>query len=151
MDLYFFSYTGTCQSIAKELGSLLKSTPRAIKTYKLPYFLWLIFSFIPNLQVKISYEKPTSPYGVVIFPKWTFNCPPITTFLREVSFKKLLLVICYGGWREKPYGEYYKNLALRKSKEVKIYYIKRASWERNKAFELERLEETVLKTFGEEG
>ncbi|MFN3505337.1 MAG: hypothetical protein ACK4Y7_03900 [Caldimicrobium sp.] len=125
IDLYCFSYTGTSLEVAKALSSILKISPKVIKTYRLPYFLWLITSFIPSFKVPILFEKPASSYGILVFPKWTFNCPPVTAFLEKVSFEKLLLVICYGGWREKPYGEYYRRFSLKKSSMVAVHYIKK--------------------------
>ncbi|MFN3406654.1 MAG: hypothetical protein ACK40E_02860 [Caldimicrobium sp.] len=125
IDLYYFSYTGTSKDVVEALSSLIKVSPKEIKAYKWPYILWLITSFIPSLKVPITFEEPTSPRGILVFPKWTFNCPPITAFLEKVSFEKLLLVICYGGWREKPYGDYYKRISLKRSAEVALHFIKK--------------------------
>lgn len=147
MDLYYFSYTGISLSVAKELSYLLKIPPKEIKTYSLPYFFWLILSFIPYLQVKISFEIPSSPYGILVFPKWTFNCPPVTSFLQRVSFERLLLVITFGGWREIPYGEFYKDLASKKSSLVKVYYIKKSAWLENKNEESGHLIELISSFF----
>jgi hypothetical protein len=128
VDLYYFSFTGTSKSLAFALASKLKITPKEIKSFSFPYPIWLLLSFIPPLCLKSKFEPPESSSGILVFPKWTFNCPPVTYFLKGVSFEKLLLIILYGGWREKPYGEFYRKLALKKSKRVDIIYIKRKKW-----------------------
>lgn len=148
--IYFYSFTGTSGSIAKALGETLEIQPRRIIGPDFNYLLWLILSFIPNLGVRIHYEKPTERYGIFIFPKWTFNCPPATAFLKEISLEKLLLVIVYGGWREKPYGEYYKALASGNSEKVELHFIRRRNWRENQAKELQSLINRVRSFFSEE-
>lgn len=140
MDLYYFSYTGTSKEIALALAKSLNIVPKEIRTYSFPYPFWLFLSFIPRLEIKAHFEPPQGPYGVLIFPKWTFNCPPVTYFLKKVSFQKLFLIITYGGWREKPYGRSYKNLAQKTSKEVEVFYVKRSVWRREKELLLKEIE-----------
>lgn len=149
MDLYFYTYSGISLSIAQELSKHFNLKPKSIITHKRSYFFWLFLSFFPNLPVKITYEEPKSSYGILIFPKWTFNCPPVTAFLKKVKFEKLLLIITFGGWREKPYGEHYKELALEKSKCVEVIFIKRSNWLNNRVEELGVLIEKSLTFFKE--
>ena len=143
MDLYYFSYTGTSRNVAFALAEIFKITPKEIKSFSFPYPIWLFLSFIPHLSLKAYFEYPKSPFGILVFPKWTFNCPPVTYFLKNVSFEKLLLIIPFGGWREKPYGEYYKKLALKKSKKVDIIYIKRKNWHSKEEQILKEISEKV--------
>lgn len=94
-----------------------------IKTKKKhSYFFWLVLSFLPHCGVKLI-EKPVAQSQVVFicFPKWTLNCPPVTSFLREVNLsgKIVYLVITYGGFNEKQYAEVYKEKVKKICKEVK--------------------------------
>ncbi|BAU23122.1 hypothetical protein THC_0731 [Caldimicrobium thiodismutans] len=143
MDLYYFSYTGTSKEIALALARRFNAIPKEIKTYSFPYSFWLLLSFIPGFEIRANFEPPQSPYGVLVFPKWTFNCPPVTYFLKKISFEKLILIITYGGWREIPYGEYYKKLASKNCKEVEVIYIKRKLWERKKELSLLEIERNI--------
>ncbi len=147
LDLYYFSYTGISETLAKDLAKRLKLTPKALKTYSLPYPLWLFLSFIPSLKIKTFFERPSFKRGIFIFPKWTFNCPPATTFLTEVSFEKLLLIITYGGFKEKSYGKYYQKLGFKNSKEVTVLYVRRKDFLQNKEKILENLVSEIFKIF----
>ncbi len=129
MDIYYFTYTGTSKKIANWLGEKFKITPKEIKTYSLPYFIWLFLSFIPYFPVKAFFDVPSNETIIVCFPKWTFNCPPITYFLKKIYCRKLILVITYKGWGERKYGEIYKNLVAKKIKEIKLIFVKRKLWE----------------------
>jgi len=143
VDLYYFSYTGTSKSIALALARELKIVPKEIKSYSFPYPIWLLFSFIPHFSLKAYFEPQENSYGILIFPKWTFNCPPVTYFLKHTAFEKLFMIITYGGWREKPYGEYYKNLATKRCKDVDLIFIKKSEWEKNKYSLLIKIEEKI--------
>ncbi len=129
MDIYYFTYTGTSQKIASWLGKKFKISPKEIKSYKFPYLIWLFLSFIPYLPLRAYFDPPSNDTVILCFPKWTFNCPPITYFLKKIYCKKLILVIAYKGWGEKTYGNIYKNLVVNKIKEVKIIFVKRKLWE----------------------
>ncbi len=150
LEIYFYSFTGVSKEIAKSLGALLGVEPKEIEGPSWGYPLWLFLSFIPHLRVKIRFERPKGNYGILVFPKWTFNCPPVTAFLKEVFFERLFLVISYGGWREKPFGEYYVRLARERAKEVAVDYIKRAHWLENKEREIQRLWLSLENFFGPE-
>ena len=130
MDIYYFSYTGISKEIAEWLGKKFKIKPKEIKTYRFPYFIWLVLSFIPYLSLKALFEPPSNETIILCFPKWTFNCPPITYFLKKIHCKRLILVISYKGWGEKSYAKLYKNLGSKKAKEVSTILIKRKLWEK---------------------
>jgi flavodoxin len=125
-DIVFFSRTGNTRVVSEEIFNLLAKDLELklieIKSKKnYPYFFWLILSFLPYCGVKITCEDVTSDLVFVCFPKWTINCPPITTFLRQVNLteKKVYLVITYGGFDEKRYMEAYKKKIKKLCKEVK--------------------------------
>lgn len=129
MDIYYFTYTGTSKEIAEWISKKFNIKAKKIETYKFPYFIWLFLSFIPYLPIKTFFEPPSNETIIFCFPKWTFNCPPATSFLRKLSCKKLILIISYKGWGEKLYYRLYYKLASKKTKELKIIFIKRKSWE----------------------
>ncbi len=61
-------------------------------------------------------------------PKWTVNCPPITSFLRKghLRHREVFLVITYGGFDEKRYAQSYKKKIERVSAGVRnILLVKR--------------------------
>lgn len=147
LDLYYYSFTGTCEDIASELGQFLGLIPKAIKSYEFSYWIWLFLSFFPMIYTKISYPLPESREAILVFPKWTFNCPPVTAFLRKVKFERLFLIVSYGGWGERPYGERYKRLALQKSTNLELHLVKRSEWQRDKEKELEKIKEKLLAFF----
>lgn len=131
MEIYYFTYTGLSKTIAEKLGGILKTKPREITTLKLPYGLWLLLSFFPGLVVKSKFEPPSSKDIILCFPKWTFNCPPVTYFLKKLkshSIETLILLISYRGWGQHHYEKIYKKLALSVSKNVKIFFIKQKRW-----------------------
>ncbi len=129
--VYFFSRTGTSQKIAIFLAKKLKIPLREIKSFPLPYVLWLLLSFFPHLKVKSFFETPEEEEIILCFPKWTFNCPPITYFLKKFQCKRLFLIISYGGWGEKWYAKHYKKMALKCAGEVKVKCVKRKKVEKN--------------------
>ncbi len=147
LDLYYYSFTGTCKEIASELGQFLGIIPKTIESHNFPYWTWLLLSFFPKVSTKISYPPPESREAILVFPKWTFNCPPVTAFLKKVNFERLFLIISYGGWGEKPYGERYKNLALQRSTYLALHLVRRSDWHRNKKNQLEKIKEKLLAFF----
>jgi putative NADPH-quinone reductase len=61
-------------------------------------------------------------------PKWTYNCPPIASFLKKTNLngKILYLIITYGGFDEKRYAESYKNKISKVCEDVKdVLLVKR--------------------------
>lgn len=114
MNLYFYTFTGNCRKIAEAVAKKTGIKPREIKTYNLPYIIWLMLSFIPYLGVKISAEEPDDSRIILCFPKWTLNCPPVTSFIRKFARgRKILMIICYGGFDERRYAEFYRKFAIR--------------------------------------
>ncbi len=114
MNLYFFTYTGNSRRIAEIVASKLNVKPKEIRTYRFPYPIWLLLSFIPFLGVKIDVDEPDDDRILLCFPKWTFNCPPITAFLKKFARgREILMIICYGGFDERRYAEFYRKFALK--------------------------------------
>ncbi len=135
MDVYYFTYTGCSRRVAEWIAEATGGELKEIRCYRLPYAVWLLLSFFPLLEVPASFEAPSSDVAFLCFPKWTLNCPPVTYFLRRVHFKKLGLAICYGGFDERRYAEFYAAFAARRAEIVKVILIRRR--------ELQRCEEIV--------
>ncbi len=130
MDIIYFSYTGNCQKIAHFLAKKLGLLSKEIQAPRLPYFLWLILSFIPNLPFKVEIPSLKDQNLVLVFPKWTFNCPPITFFhyycvRNGIKFSKIFLIISYGGFGEKKYAQKYAQKFQKISQEVKVFLLKK--------------------------
>ncbi len=123
VPIYFFSRTGNSKKVAFLLAKKLKTEPKEIQSYKFPYFLWLILSFIPFLPVKSNFPEVKAEEIILCFPKWTFNCPPITYFLIKCPCKRLTMIITYKGWGKNHYEKFYKFLCLILRKQVKIHFI----------------------------
>ena len=116
IDIVYFSWTGNTKKVVDVMVEglpqqfrprLLTITPK--RDY--PYFVWLFFSFIPRLGVAIECESPKASSVILAMPKWTVNCPPVTTFLRNgyLKNKKVFLVITYGGFDQDRYAESYRH------------------------------------------
>ncbi len=106
----YFSFTGKSKAVAEEIGRRLKAEIMSVEPrIKLPYLGWLFLSFIPELGFPIRNLEIPCNLIVLCFPKWTFNCPPITSLIKagKLRGKKVFVVIVYGGWDEKRYGKYY--------------------------------------------
>lgn len=114
VNLYFFTFTGNSRKIAEMVADELAVELKEIKSLRLPYVAWLLLSFIPYLGVKIDVQPPKGKEIILCFPKWTFNCPPITTFLKKFAKGiEIRMIVCYGGFDEKRYAEFYKNFAMK--------------------------------------
>ena len=127
MQIYYFSRTGTCEKVAKILEKILNLKAQKVKTYRLPYPVWLLLSFIPFIGIKTWFTPPQDEEIVFCFPKWTFNCPPATGFLKKIKCKTLYLIVCYGGWGEKHYEKVYRILISKYciAEKVKVKFLKR--------------------------
>ena len=126
VDIAYFSWTGNTKKvveiISQELSKYVKVNVIEIKPKRnYPYLIWLFLSFIPNLAVAIECEEVNSNIIFICMPKWTFNCPPIASFLKKANLngKILYLIITYGGFDEKRYAESYKNKISKVCKDVK--------------------------------
>jgi len=108
----YFSYTGNTKRIAQALSVRLRTscnveTVEIIPTRKRSYLHWLAYSFVPDSEVEIeNHEMDLSPYDIVVlgFPKWTFSCPPLNSFvrkLRNVARPKFCLFMTSGGFDER--------------------------------------------------
>lgn len=108
----YFSYTGNTKRIAQALSIRLRRSCEVeeveiIPTRKRSYLHWLAYSFVPDSEVEIGNpEIDVSPYDVVLlgFPKWTFSCPPLNSFvrkLRNVAGRKFCLFMTSGGFDER--------------------------------------------------
>lgn len=131
MEIYYFTYTGFSKKIAENLGKILDIRPKEIKSFKFPYLIWLILSFFPYLGIKATFEPPTSKTVFLCFPKWTFNCPPVTYFLKKLKnypVENLILFVSYKGWGADHYKKIYTKLSLNVSKNVIIFFIRNKRW-----------------------
>ena len=154
VDIVFFSRTGNTRAVVEEIfQALVKSSNVNLIEIKAktnyPYFIWLLLSFLPNFGVKIVRNDVTvtSDLVFICFPKWTINCPPVTTFLRQVSLteKVVYLVITYGGFDEKRYAEAYKEKIKKLCKEVKgVLLVKRSEIKKGNLGEIRNWIERVL-------
>ena len=133
IDLVYFSRTGNTRRVAELIFDELKRRFSVnlieIKTRDYLYIIWLFLSFIPNLGVKIDRVDVNSRTIVLCMPKWTFNCPPVTSFLNQVDLrnKNIHLVITYGGFDEKRYAKYYADKIKRLGAIVKdVLLVKRS-------------------------
>jgi len=131
VNLYFYTFTGNSRKIAEIVAKETGVKPREIRTYNFPYIIWLMLSFIPYLGVRISAEEPDCSKIILCFPKWTLNCPPVTSFLRKFAKgRKILMIICYGGFDEKRYAEFYRKFAIKcGALEAKYLLVKRRKLE----------------------
>jgi len=74
---------------------------------KRSYLHWLAYSFVPGSEAEIRNQPmELSDYaGVVLgFPKWTFSCPPLNRFIRElagVQVPSFFLLMTCGGFDER--------------------------------------------------
>lgn len=125
MELYYFSFTGRSRKIAEWISEHLSIEAREIKTINLPYVMWLILSFIPYLKIKASFKMPSSSRVILCFPKWTLNCPPVTYFLSRVRVRELHLVICYGGFDERRYADFYRKMAMKRVEKCEYLLVRR--------------------------
>lgn len=119
--LAYFSFTGNTEKVSKLIARCLHESKinyeifRIEPALRLGYPLWLFLSFIPGLPFPVKNLKALDlkSYDAVILgsPKWTFNCPPVTYFIRFLKGEKLkakspsriFLFITYGGFREDGY------------------------------------------------
>ncbi len=112
IDLVYFSWTGNTRKVFECISNELVKRGFDVKIQEIkpgrdfPYPVWLFLSFIPGVGVGIGPIEVNSDILFLGMPKWTVNCPPITTFLNKVDLtgKTVFLVITYGGFDEKRYA-----------------------------------------------
>lgn len=125
----FFSYTGNTRRVAERLAAALREKAcvelEEIKpTRHYPYQCWLTLSFIPNLRTPVKPPKrdPTQ-YDVVCLglPKWTFSCPPVNQYLKEVNLKgkTMGVFVTYGGFDQRRYMKQIVRQLSRRGAQVK--------------------------------
>lgn len=79
------------------------------------YKYWLFLSFFPNVGVAIKpVETNLEKFDLVVLgtPKWTFNCPPVTEYLkllRGTENKHVALYVVHKGFGERRYSESLKR------------------------------------------
>jgi flavodoxin len=154
IDLVYFSWTGTTKRVFEFISSWLTRRGYQVSLKEIKplrnhsYYFWLLLSFIPSFSVKI---EPLVVEADVVFlgtPKWTLNCPPFTSFLRdaELSDKKVFLVLVYGGFDEKRYARVLSSKIQRKGgRVIETILVKRKKVENNE-FE-EDLADVLNKSF----
>ncbi len=119
--LVYYSFTGNTERVGNLIARYFKQKGINCDIYKieplfnLPYFLWLLLSFIPSLPFPLKNLNSLNfeDYNVIILgtPKWTFNCPPVTSFIRFLkrSGRKIksrfAIFLTYGGFKENIYLE----------------------------------------------
>jgi hypothetical protein len=125
----YLSRTGTGARVARDAARALgkmgyRADLRPLEPrFDLPYLLWLLLSFIPALATpinKLDVDPGDYDRCVLVMPKWTFNCPPVESFLGQYASKlppTFLLVIC-GGWDEDRYMESYRGKLVSAGAEV---------------------------------
>ncbi len=110
----YFSFTSTVHTLATAIRLELERENRVTMARIEPrkprrYWGWLARSLVPGWSVPI---RPTitdlEPYDLVClgFPKWTWNCPPITQYLREMKGcqgKNLALFMSHRGFNQERY------------------------------------------------
>lgn len=119
--LAYFSFTGNTEKVTEVILRCLRENGiscdvfRIEPVFKLKYLFWLFLSFVPGLPFPVKNLKSLDlkNYDALILgsPKWTFNCPPVTYFVRFLRSEKLkaksplqiFLFITYGGFQEDSY------------------------------------------------
>ncbi len=139
----YFTFTGNSKKIAEKLAKEVDARLVEVKpVVNLPYVLWLLLSFVPMLGFPVENFEVTERKVVVCFPKWTFNCPPITELLKRRVFsgKRVFLFISYAGWREKQYANFYRKLFERFGAKVELVeLVKRDRLESSQVVRLKNL------------
>jgi|Deesub1362B_J571_1020462.scaffolds.fasta_scaffold00029_14 flavodoxin len=134
MELVYFSWSGNTRKVFECISAELEKRGFSVKVQEIkpkrdfPYLVWLFLSFIPGVGVKINPIEVSSDIFFLGMPKWTFNCPPITTFLNKVDLrgKTVFLVITYGGFDEERYTKSMVEEIEKKDARIpKILLIKR--------------------------
>jgi len=148
--LAYFSFTGNTEKVGNLILNNFKRNRIDCDLFKikpllnLPYLLWLLLSFVPGLPFPLKNLKLLNLkfYDVIVLgtPKWTFNCPPVTSFiyfLKKMANPqkklKIAVFLTYGGFREDIYLEKLER-KLNKSgfSVIAVRKFKRADIQQNK-------------------
>ena len=151
VDIVYFSRTGNTRKVSemlfKELSKQAEVNLIEIKPKRnYPYVIWLFLSFIPNLGVGITCKDVASEIVFICMPKWTFNCPPITSFLKcaDLKGKTVYVSITCGGFDEKRYAKSYIRKLEKKCDAVKdVLLVKRDQLEAGEGEVKKWLKKTV--------
>jgi hypothetical protein len=133
LTIIYFSWTGNTRSVVDVLVQSLKPhvhvrVEEIRPRWNFPYPIWLVLSFIPGAGTRINRFQDLSSPVILAMPKWTVNCPPVTTFLRKgyLREKEVFLVISYGGFDEKRYAASYRKKVARCAARVRdVLLVKR--------------------------
>ncbi len=109
-----FSRGGTVEKIVEGIrthlnGAAQLTVARIKPTRDRSYWGWLLRSFIPHYRVSIrSTVTDIAPYDLIClgFPKWTYACPPVNQYLREMEHsegKHFALFMCHRGFDQERY------------------------------------------------
>jgi len=133
-EVLFFSYTGNTRRVAERIVEKLGiKAVEIMPKFKLPYFVWLISSFFPGLKTPVREVKVEGDRVVLCFPKWTFNCPPVTALIKSGALRgrKVFLIVTYGGWRGEQYLDGYAKMLGRYGAKVEgVRLVKRSEIEK---------------------
>lgn len=133
IDILFYSRTGTTKKVAEilfeELSKCADVNLIEIRTKRdHRYLTWLLLSFIPNLGVGITHDEVKATVVFLCMPKWTINCPPVTSFLRSrcLKGKSVYVIITYGGFDGERYAVSYRKKIEKVSRSVReVILVKR--------------------------
>ncbi len=125
-DIVFFSWTGNTEKIARLIADELLRMGVTVNVQRIvplkdhSYLFWLALSFLPRVGVKIKPVKTGSRSLFLCIPKWTFNCPPVTEFIKNTDLRgvNVFLVITFGGFDEKRYASAVKKQLERRGARV---------------------------------
>lgn len=133
-EVLFFSHTGNSRRVAATIAEKLGL--RAIEIvpeFRFPYPVWLALSFFPGLGTPVRDFEVRSERIILCFPKWTFNCPPITTVIKsgELRGKRVFMIVTYGGWGGEEYLQSYAEMLGKYGAKVEgVRLIKRSEIEK---------------------
>ena len=121
----YFSLAKSTAKVAQALATKLSdhfdmNFAEIISARNHGYRYWLFLSFLPNVGAAINpVETSLEKFDVLVLgtPKWTFNCPPVTQYLkllRGTENKPAALYVVHKGFDEIRYLQSLKRKMLRK-------------------------------------
>jgi flavodoxin len=157
----YFSYTGRTEKVASlicENFSKFKVEFDLVKIQpilNLPYIFWLLLSFVPKLPFPLKKFKLNNVYDIIVLgtPKWTLNCPPVTSFVnflrsnfKDAKKPKVAFYITYGGFKEDAFIEKFLKIFKANGFDV-VEFDKFKRRDIDEGRVLERIENFVRKIF----